>query len=186
MEEAESIFERAFDEGEQPLAPVLPDRVEKIRWFLLPHESWEYGHGRTTPITQTSFQPKSYQQKRRQNQATRQPKPTRDELTRNRSFRLYIQDDPDTGRLSDSKEDHLGDLITIRTIVHSQWGYASMTELDQLGTNTAPKPHSMTPYFPSCGDLSSPALTTSTTTKPTGGVKKIKRQLKAFLWPKKH
>ncbi len=38
----------------------LQHQVNRIRWFLLPEEAWQYGHGRTSPVTQRTFNPKVY------------------------------------------------------------------------------------------------------------------------------
>ncbi len=109
------------------------------------------------------------------------------ELNRNRSFRLYIKEDADQhSDSSDSEEGGIvGDLVTIRKTVHAQWAYASTTELDHVETDGAPTPlQTIPPHFTSCGDLSNPVI--SINRKHTSRVKKIRRGIKAFLWPSKH
>lgn len=56
------MFDEAYSHDSEPPPKLpLPRRVEKVKWFLLPWEAWQYGHGNTVePATKISFTPKLY------------------------------------------------------------------------------------------------------------------------------
>ena len=57
------LFDEAFgpENSEPPRKLPLPRRIEEVKWFLLPWEAWQYGHGNSIePVTKISFAPKLY------------------------------------------------------------------------------------------------------------------------------
>lgn len=92
-------MDEAFLDLEEPGACVLSERVERVRWFLTPREAWEYGHGRSDPVTYTSFTPKTYPARRHSSEGVGSNVETEQDttesrrgadLTRNKSFRLHF------------------------------------------------------------------------------------------------
>lgn len=101
MEEAQILFDEAFEDTEKPTALMLPERVEKVRWFLLPKEAWEYGHGQTHLVADAFIEPKSYQMKDKTRIQSKHLKlnnqvqdimnaKTQSKLSQNKSFKLYL------------------------------------------------------------------------------------------------
>ena len=128
--------------------------MEKVRWFLLPEEAWEYGHGRTAPITQASFQPKHYQKKGEpQRQGSVRSAPTKRKHAGLSRGRRFFEDDH---QHSDHEEATaaVGDLVTVRTTVNTRWA----AEPGHAGTDPTSKSHT-TPHNHHNSLLSSPAVT---------------------------
>ena len=124
MEEARITIDKAFQALEEPAPCPLPERVAKVRWFLLPHEAWEYGHGRTRPVTRNSFTPKQYRDPlgKKDGWGECHFRPQRRERSQNRSFRLYIKEDAD---IDDDDEDSEGGLVEQTRVISR-----SITELN--------------------------------------------------------
>ena len=148
----------------------------------MPHEAWEYGRGRTDPVTQASFNPKQYQKKL--HKTIVRPAPSKQvELSRNKSFKLYIiEDTEEHWDQSDNEESAVVvDSTTIHTTLPSRWAYASTSNLDRLGTEVPVTPRALS-NFPSCGDLTS----TTSKTKHNKTRWKIGKRMKALFWPRRH
>ena len=152
LEEAELVIQSAFEGLEEPPLGSLSDRAERVRWFLSPHEAWEYGNGRTDPATNTSFTPKTYRVPSVSSQLNREASVVEDwhrdqvmdirtgsVISRNKSFKLYLKE-VETG-----EESPCGLTVVSRVTISR-----SIDDLDQLPISPQAPPR---PLYASCADL---------------------------------
>lgn len=182
--EAQVLIASSAAASEFPTTCTLPDRVERVRWFLLPTEAWEYFHGGTDPaLTSTAFTPRSYRQKiistKQEGHSDNHGKTSHDKtaISQNKSFTLHIREE-----LSDEESDS-----SASRAMYTEW--VSMDALDRGCYNaisTSPScedPVTSGKPYTSCEDLGGPRSSYSRKERKKKTVKNIKKKLKSFLWP---
>lgn len=157
-------MEEAFEDLEEPPSRLLPERVERVRWFLLPHEAWEYGHGRTHPVTNVSFTPKCYRKRSTGRRSQQQWNKVQDisNFSHNKSFELHFVEVAGTDRQTG---------LTQNGRVLSQ----STVEIHKA--TTSPQPHALSA---SCDDLNESARQ-ETCSKRTKRTRNIRKKLKSIF-----
>ena len=194
--EAQDLISSGTAAREVPTTCSLPDRVERVRWFLLPSEACEYCHGRTDPVlTNTGFAPRSYKiQTKRNRISTRQQRHVENKAqgkpaanSRNKHFTLNIHEDSSGFTLhiqeAEDSSDEESDSSASRA-VYTDW--VSMDGLDRDDTPpSCEDPVTSDKPYASCEDLGTVGgpVTYSRKERKRKTVKTIKKKLKSFLWP---
>ena len=174
MLDAQTVLDRAFqDDGEQPLALSLPNRVERVRWFLLPWEAWEYGYGCNQPVVLSSFKPKTYRQRLSEGAKCQQHEACGvSKLRTVNRFEYHIGE----------RDDELSEEEGRRTeAVHTRW----VSALEIRDSRLQPERRAAAtglPPCPSCDNLLGGAETYSKHGRKKRSMKSIKQKLKSLLW----